>query len=137
MEYTEYKDEKHKRMIGFNECIESLCIRNFDQNVRIKSLVEENKRLKSEYYKDIELQNLQSKYDELKKDAYRGFPNTEEESKRIYEWKYKHEMQEHPRASYSYIFTPTALGLVGRIKCSCGAEFDFRKLEKENNTIKQ
>ena len=71
MEYTEYKDEKHKRMIGFNECIESLCIRNFDQNVRIKSLVEENKRLKSEYYKDIELQNLQSKYDELKKDAYK------------------------------------------------------------------
>lgn len=129
MEYTEYKDGKHKRMIDFNECIESLCIRNFDQNKRIKSLIEENKRLKSEHYKDTELQNLQHKYDELKKDAYRGFPITEEESKRICEWAYKHEMQEHPRPSYTYIFAPTALGLAGRIKCSCGAEFDFRKLE--------
>ena len=129
MEYTGHKDEKHKRMIGFNECIESLCIRNFDQNARIESLREENKHLKSEHYKDTELQSLQSKYDELKKDAHRGFPITEEESKRIYEWKYKHEMQEHPRASYTYIFAPTALGLIGKIKCSCGAEFDFRKLD--------
>lgn len=129
MEYTEYKDGKRKRILDFDECIESLCKRNFNQNECIKSLIEENCSLKSEYYKDIELQNLQSKYDELKKDAYRGFPITEEESKRINEWKYKHEMQEHPRPSYSYIFTPTALGLAGRIKCSCGAEFDFRKLD--------
>lgn len=137
MEYTKWEDGKVKHVLDFDRCIESLKERNADQDERIKNLVEENKRLKSEHYKDSELQNLQHKYNELKKDAYRGFTITEEESKRIYEWKYKHEMQEHPRASYTYIFAPTALGLAGRIKCSCGAEFNFRKLEKENNTIKQ
>ena len=129
MEYNKCKTGKFKYIFDFDECIELIKERNADQNERIKSLEEENRLLKSEHYKDTELQNLQHKYEKIKKDAYRGFPITEEESKRIYEWKYKHEMQEHPRASYTYIFAPTALGLAGRIKCSCGAEFDFRKLE--------
>ena len=129
MEYTKWEDGKVKHVLDFDKCIESLKERNADQNVRIKILEADNKHLKSEHYKDDELRNLQHKYDELKKDAHRGFPITEKEEKRINEWKYKHEMQEHPTASYSYIFTPTALGLVGVIKCSCGAEFDFRKFE--------
>lgn len=129
MEYTKWEDGKVKHVLDFDRCIESLRERNADQDERIKSLVEENKRLKSEHYKDTELQNLQHKYDELKKDSYRGLPIIEREEKRINEWKYKHEMQEHPRASYCYIFTPTSLGVIGTIKCSCGAEFDFMKLE--------
>ena len=129
MEYSKWKNGKVKHVLDFDRCIESLRERNADQNVRIKILEADNKHLKSEHYKDDELRNLQHKYDELKKDACRGFTITEEESNRIYEWKYKHEMQEHPRASYTYIFAPTALGLTGRIECSCGAKFDFRKLE--------
>ena len=129
MDYDKWEDGKFKHVLDFDKCIESLKERNTDQNERIGRLVEENKHLKSEHYKNDELQGWVHKYNELKNDANRGFPITEEESDRIYEWKYKHEMQEHPRPSYSYIFTPTALGLVGVIKCSCGAEFDFRKLE--------
>lgn len=129
MEYTEYKDGKRKRILDFDECIESIKERNAEQNERIKSLAEENKRLKSEHYKDTELQNLQHKYDELRKDAYRGFPITKEEEKLIDEWKYKHEMQEHPRASYCYIFTPTPFGVTGIIKCTCGAAFGFSNLK--------
>ena len=129
MEYSKWKNGKIKHVLDFDRCIESLRERNADQNVRIKILEADNKHLKSEHYKDDELRNLQHKYDELKKDAHRGFPITEKEEKRINEWKYKHEMQEHPNASYTYIFAPTALGLAGSIECSCGAEFDFRKLE--------
>lgn len=129
MEYTKWEDGKLKYVLDFDECIESLKERNADKTERIKRVEEENRRLKSEHYKDTELQNLQHKYDELKKDAYRGFPIIEREEKRINEWKYKHEMQEHPRASYCYIFTPTSLGVIGTIKCSCGAEFDFTKLD--------
>lgn len=129
MEYNKCKTGKFKYVFDFDECIELIKERNADQNERIKSLEEENRLLKSEHYKDTELQNLQHKYDKIKNDAYRGFPITEEENKRIYEWAYKHKMQEHSRPSYSYIFTPTTLGLIGKIKCSCGAEFDFRKLD--------
>lgn len=129
MEYSKWENSKVKRVLDFDKCIESLKERNADQNEFIKNLQEENKHLKSEHYKDDELQDWVHKYNKLKNDADRGFPITKEESERIYEWRYKHEMQEHPRPSYSYIFTPTALGLVGTIKCSCGAEFDFRKLE--------
>ena len=129
MEYTKWENGKLKYVLDFDECIESLKERNADKIERIKRVEEENRRLKSEHYKDTELQNLQHKYDELKKDAYRGFPITEREEKRINEWKYKHEMQEHPRASYCYIFIPTSLGVIGTIKCSCGAEFDFTKLD--------
>lgn len=129
MEYTKWENGKLKYVLDFDECIESLKERNADKTERIKRVEEENRRLKSEHYKDTELQNLQHKYDELKKDAYRGFPIIEREEKRIDEWKYKHEMQKHPRASYCYIFTPTSLGVIGTIKCSCGAEFDFTKLD--------
>lgn len=129
MEYRKWEDGKIKRVLDFDECIESLKERNADQNERIERLVEENKHLKSEHYKDDELQALKDKYTTLQEDSYRGFPITKLDERRIDEWKYTHEMQEHSRPSYSYIFTPTALGLVGVIRCSCGAEFDFSKLK--------
>lgn len=31
--------------------------------------------------------------------------------------------------SYSYTFTPTSLGTVGEIKCTCGDKFCFRELD--------
>lgn len=67
MEYTKWEGGKAKHVLDFDRCIESLRERNADQDERIKILVEENKRLKSEHYKDTELQSLQSKYDELKR----------------------------------------------------------------------
>ena len=57
MEYTKWEDGKVKHVLDFDRCIESLKERNADQDERIKNLVEENKRLKSEHYKDSELQN--------------------------------------------------------------------------------
>lgn len=57
-------------------------------------LMEENKRLKSESYKDEELSKMKKDYDRMKKDYLRGFPISEEEFKKISEWCEKNLVQE-------------------------------------------
>ena len=102
---------------------------------RIKYLTEENKRLKDEHYKDNELAKLKAEIVELEDKCMAGFSIPEEETTKITGWKIQHE-QAHPMCKtaagggrYSYIFTPTSLGIIGEIKCMCGAVFTFRELE--------
>ena len=65
-----------------------------------------------------------------------------EDLKSIEEWKNKHAAEAHGVVTldhklrrygsvggvYSYHFTPTSIGTVGKVKCSCGAEFTFQDL---------
>lgn len=109
---------------------------------RIAYLSEENRKLKEEYSKEKEIQNMQERLDKMKKDYRRGFPITEKEEAAIEEWKKKHDEEVHGfttdrmrlRAEgcsggrYSYKFIPTAIGTSGVIKCSCGAEFEFQEI---------
>ena len=76
-------------------------------------LMEENKRLKSESYKDEELSKMKKDYDRMKKDYLRGFPISEEEFKKISEWCEKNFASRN--ASFHYEFFPTALGVSGKI----------------------
>lgn len=65
------------------------------------------------------------------------FDITENEQKAIDEWVEKHTQEKHNGSHYSgaiggrytYEFTPTSIGTVGVIKCSCGDEFTFKELE--------
>jgi hypothetical protein len=62
--------------------------------------------------------------------------STEKETKAISEWINKHIEEKHGGNSYagaiggrfSYNFTPTSIGEIGVIKCSCGDSFCFREL---------
>lgn len=84
-------------------------------------------------YKDAELTKIKARYEEMKKDYYRGFPVSEEERKAIREWQNKHE-ENHKGGhgccggKYTYEFIPTSIGTIGTIKCSCGKEFTFQEL---------
>lgn len=123
----------------FDQCIASLKQRNEDQISRIKYLEEENKRIKDELYKDNELAKMKDALECMKKDYWRGFPISEDEKKSIDKWKEKHEAEVHGAitlgqklkrggcigGNYSYCFIPTSIGVSGKIKCSCGAEFEF------------
>lgn len=110
---------------------------------RISYLEKENKELKNEHYKNNKLQEMKQKLEEME-DAYyhRGFPISKEEEENIQKWIHQHENEYHsPRKTpfgtyrggaiggcYTYTFTPTSIGTVGTIKCSCGKEYTFMEL---------
>lgn len=108
----------------------------------IRSLREENEKLKDEAYKDTELQRLKSELDKARKDMMRGFPISEEERNTIAAWKKQHDETVHGYKTaedrltaggsiggrYSYRFVPTSLGTSGTVRCTCGAEFEFQEI---------
>lgn len=83
-------------------------------------LRKEIEKVKSEKYADEELSRLKSEYEKMKSDYYRGFPVSEEESKKIKEWKDK-QMKKHSGIGgaiggrFRYEFIPTGIGTVGTI----------------------
>lgn len=99
----------------------------------IEYLREQLKKAKEDTYKDKELTKIKARYEEMEKDYYRGFPISESEEKAIKKWQTEHE-KEHGGGhgaiggKYTYIFTPTSIGTIGTIKCSCGESFDFQEL---------
>jgi len=106
------------------------------QKRNIETLIEENKKLKEEKYKDTELAHMKAECDRMKEDYYRGFPISEEEYEKALNWMDDHEATKHTRCkglprggaiggSYQWIFTPTSIGTFGTIKCSCGEKFNF------------
>ena len=87
-----------------------------------------------EKYSDEELSRLESEYDRMKSDYYRGFPISEEEDKNIKEW-IKNQQEKNPGSGgaaggrFTYRFTPTGLGTVGTIIDGfTGDEFTFQEL---------
>ena len=58
-----------------------------------------------------------------------------EEAEKIIAWQEKHIKEVHYAKNYmgygarfSYEFTPTSLGDIAMVKCSCGGEFCFREI---------
>ena len=108
---------------------------------RIKYLEEENKRLKSEHYEKKELAEMRAELDEARAELRRGFGISKEEDAAISKWIEEHEKEKHGvgtkvkyrysgaiGGAYTYSFLPTSIGMIGTIKCSCGAEFNFREM---------
>lgn len=112
------------------------------KDIRIEYLEKQNQKLRDEKYKDNELLRMEAELKAMKEDYYRGFPISEEEQKSIREWMDKHDEEVHHARTlgdklklggccggrYTYKFTPTSIGTIGAVKCSCGAEFIFREM---------
>lgn len=141
-EYTTYFNGEYTNVYDLDDCLRAIKCRNQDNEDTIEYLRKENKRLKEENYKDDELQKMKTQLEKMKADYWRGFPITEDEKKAIEEWKKKHEEEVHGLTTdkmrlraqgisggrYSYHFVPTTIGTSGVIRCSCGAEFEFREI---------
>lgn len=142
-EYSTYYNGKWTNVYELDKCIRAIQCRNADNENRIKYLEEENRKLKKEYSKDEEIHKMQERLDEMQKDYWRGFPITLEEDKAIMQWREKHNKEVHSLTNdkltmkaegccggrYVYYFIPTSLGISGVIRCHCGAEFEFQKIE--------
>ena len=106
------------------------------QEYALNELREENKKLKDEAYKDNELIKMKTKYEKMKEDYYRGFPISQAEDNAIENWINEHINTKHNRNSYAgviggrftYEFTPTSIGTIGTVKCSCGESFIFQNI---------
>lgn len=95
-----------------------------EQNSVLKA---ENDRLKSEHYKDEEVQRLQQEVASWKKRVANGFEISEDECLAIREWKVRHAVEKHYSERFSYHFTPTPIGIVGQCVCDiCGENYIFR-----------
>lgn len=105
----------------------------------LKQSKEENKRLKDEFAKDEEYAKLLELNKELTKILDHSFCISEDEQEAIRAWEKEHD-KKHMRpgekyrytgasgGAYSYKFTPTSLGTVGRVICTCGESFVFQDL---------
>lgn len=134
--YTTGVDEVWTHVVPLEESVRSIKAHIEAVERRNKYLEEENKKLKDEHYKEEEIARLKEERDKAQKDMWRGFPISEEDDKKIFEWQKEHELKKHGGkmrkgaigGAYTYIFIPTSIGTIGTIKCSCGEKFDFAEL---------
>lgn len=140
MNFMEFKNGKLLKVHD----IETAC-KNFTDEIttivqqvqsRNQILQAENDKLKSEHYKDAEIQRLLSEVESWKKRVIGSFEISEDERLAIQEWKVKHVAEKHKGNGYAgaiggrftYHFTPTSIGTIGEIVCSCGDKFCFKDL---------
>lgn len=110
------------------------CVENIVND--FQKLQQENSRLHSEHFKDEALKEAEETIQLLRKQFDKSFSITEEEYEKIENWKKQHEAEAHNGTSiigaiggrYTYSFTPTSIGTVGTIHCTCGAEFTFSEI---------
>lgn len=100
---------------------------------RNEYLMEENKRLKSETYKDDELAKMKVDYEKMKDDYHRGFPITKEEHEKISQWM-KEICEDNADTGaiggrFIYTFIPTSIGILGSVEDSVtGKRLSFQDL---------
>lgn len=128
--YCAYRDGKFVEVPKIDELCLALKDKFMRQEEKMKYLSEENKRLKEGVWEKEESARLKSEYEQMKHEYHHlGFPITEEEKEKIDEWTKTHECTTRGTLRYrKFIFSPTELGVVGEVKCSCGQTFTFREL---------
>lgn len=150
MEYWKMVNGSLRQVHDFDDALESIRIEYQSKVDAVSRLSEENKKLKDEAYKDNELSAMKKELSDTKKrfqeqmeDYNRGFPISAEENEKIEAWKKQHLAEDHRAktlverlafggaigGTFKYEFTPTSLGVIGSVKCSCGEEYIFQELD--------
>ena len=132
MDTLELRDDKPIWMLSdIKDTLQNLYDHYRNVNSENEYLRAEIEKVKAEKYAGEELAKMKVKYEEMRADYFRGFPISEEEQKKIDEWKDK-----LPKANsgaiggrFTYEFVPTSIGVIGVIKDSVtGKEFNFQGL---------
>lgn len=77
---------------------------------------------------DKEYQKLKAERDSAMENLYRGFGISKEEDDKIRKWLLEHRKTHLRSGSLEYVFIPTSVGTIGKVRCSCGEEFTFCEL---------
>lgn len=106
-----------------------------------KRLREKVRDLEDEAYADKRLAEMQEKVDKAYRDLARGFDMSEEETQAVSSWQRQHlledhgiDMDENPKyggaigGGWTFMFTPTSIGVIGKVRCHCGKTMTFREL---------
>lgn len=140
MEFVEFINGKMLRVHdietacdNFTKEIIAIVKRVQGENVRLR---EENEKLKNEHYKNEEIQRLVEENERLHERLRESFEIDEEGRANLYKWQKDHLEKKHHGKRYAgaiggrftYSFTPTSVGTIGSIECSCGESFCFKEL---------
>lgn len=94
-------------------------------------------KLNDQYANDKEIVRLREVINKQNIELINGFGITKEENDAISEWERKHNLEKHGSETVyhgaagggmTYIFIPTGIGIISKVRCSCGEEFCFRDL---------
>lgn len=131
-------------ILGEQECKEAL--KKLDHNINlllqsIHSLKEKNKELKEElndkYANDKKIVELTVTVDNLERNLKDSFRVYDSEWEKIREWQTSHNQEKHNSkkssfgvsgGQWTYLFTPTGIGTIVTVKCTCGDELCVREL---------
>ena len=130
------------QVYDLDRCLTAIKQRNYDNEYKISLLRAEVEKLRSEHFRDEKLQEMGQKLVKMEADCRRGFPITEEEQNKIDKWIENHDIEKHGLTTeamkmkaggaiggrYSYKFTPTSIGVIGTVRCSCGDEYKFSEI---------
>ena len=127
--WTVTNDEEVLSVIPLKNSFQSIEIHMDTLQERNDYLERENKELKSEKYKDNEIQRLNNKIKDYEKQFLRSFIITEDEEEEIKKFKDNHFQNHKHRGIFEYVFVPTELGDFGEIRCTvCGDKIIFKNL---------
>ena len=125
----------------FDDAIKSTIQEYAQLEERVKSLSKECNELKTKlndrFAVDKEIARLNEIIDNQDEQLHCGFNISRQEYQAITEWVRQHNLTKHGSeyvyrgaigGGLTYIFAPTGIGMVGKVKCSCGEEFCFRNL---------
>ena len=92
-----------------------------------RNMLDENLKMREEFYKDTLVAELKSKNEQLSKRLSESFEISTEEQKKINEWEEKHK-KECLSDDFEYCFYPWAFGIEARVECKkCGKFYIFRE----------
>ena len=119
---------------NFQECLAGLSF-NYERALEQQDYFRrELERIRNDKWRDEELQRLRQEIETLQENQQHQFYITTNEQTLINAWIIKHCQEQHrgnckggvSGGMFSYIFTPTAIGTIGTIKCTvCGEEYTF------------
>lgn len=126
---------------NFDDSIKSITQEYARLEERVKSLTKERDELQTKlndrFAVDKEIARLNEIIDSQNERLHCGFNISRQEHEAITSWVKQHNLTKHGSeyvyrgaigGGLTYIFAPTGIGMVGKVKCSCGEEFCFRNL---------
>ena len=133
-----FLDENKKvvKVETFDDAMNSIKLRYQSLQDIIEKLLRENQELRSGVFATNYVREALANAEKIRNEYRLGFPMTEEEVQKAEKWMKEHNESAHKGESfgaiggqYTYEFTPTSIGVLCGVRCSCGAHITLTDLD--------